>query len=429
MLLDSCTELLARVWRFEHPADAVVARFLRERRCGPRERALLADAAYAALRRKRWFENLAATSSVGTPHRALAILGMQAAGHDFGRARAALSEKEHQWLAACMPMHPPQDAQNPLHHNLPDWLAQLLQQELHATGAEEAEFAALARSLARGAPLDLRVNTLRARRDALRRELADSGIESAHTPHSPWGLRVAGKPALARLAAWQRGALEVQDEGAQLLAVLTGARRDELVADFCAGAGGKTLALGAAMRNSGRVYALDVAAQRLAALTARVWRAGLDNVYPMAIAHEGDARLNALAGKMDRVLVDAPCSGLGTLRRQPDLAWRQSPAAVQALAQRQSAILRSAARLVKSGGWLVYATCSLLHMENEAVAQAFAAAQPQFAPQDAGELLARGRVAQAASLCQGGGSGTQYLRLWPQRHGCDGFFAAVWRRR
>ena len=157
-------------------------------------------------------------------------------------------------------------------------------------------------------------------------------------------------------------------------------------------------------------------------------RSGLSNVHPAALSHERDERVKRLAGKIDRVLVDAPCSGLGTLRRNPDLKWRQSPQAVQELTAKQTAILDSAARLVKSGGRLVYATCSVLPEENEAIAQAFGAAHPDFVALDAGEVLAQLKVEHAASLCTGGSSGTQYVRLWPHTHQVDGFFAAVWQR-
>jgi 16S rRNA (cytosine967-C5)-methyltransferase len=152
-------------------------------------------------------------------------------------------------------------------------------------------------------------------------------------------------------------------------------------------------------------------------------------VHPAAIAHERDDRVKRLAGKIDRVLVDAPCSGLGTLRRNPDLKWRQSPKSVEELTAKQAAILQSASRMVKSGGRLVYATCSVLPEENEAIAESFGAAHPDFEPQDAGELLAALKVEGAASLCRGGDSGTRYLRLWPHRHDSDGFFAAVWKRK
>jgi 16S rRNA (cytosine967-C5)-methyltransferase len=236
-------------------------------------------------------------------------------------------------------------------------------------------------------------------------------------------LRIEGKPALSQLDAFARGAIEVQDEGSQLLALLLDAKRGEMVVDFCAGAGGKTLAIGAAMRSTGRLYAFDTSGHRLDALKPRLARSKLSNVHPAAIAHERDERIKRLSGKIDRVLVDAPCSGLGTLRRNPDLKWRQSPQAVQELTVKQTAILDSAARLLKPGGRLVYATCSVLPEENEAIAQAFSAKHPNFEPLSAAETLAELKVANAASLCTPDGL---YLRLWPHLHATDGFFAAVW---
>ncbi|HEY0887616.1 MAG TPA: RsmB/NOP family class I SAM-dependent RNA methyltransferase, partial [Ramlibacter sp.] len=307
-------------------------------------------------------------------------------------------------------------------HNLPDWLAQPLKEQLGG------EFWALAESLNQPAPLDLRVNTLTDKREDVRQELTLAGIAARPTPYSPWGLRVDGKPAINKLDAFARGAVEVQDEGSQLLALLLDARRGEMVVDFCAGAGGKTLAIGATMRNTGRLYAFDTSAHRLDALKPRLARSKLSNVHPAAIAHERDDRIKRLAGKIDRVIVDAPCSGLGTLRRNPDLKWRQSMQSVQEMAVKQAAILASAARLLKPGGRLVYATCSVLPQENEEIAAAFGAAQPQFQPLPVGDLLVQLKVEGAASLCSGGEGGQQYLRLWPHRHGTDGFFAAAWTR-
>jgi 16S rRNA (cytosine967-C5)-methyltransferase len=236
-------------------------------------------------------------------------------------------------------------------------------------------------------------------------------------------LRIEGKPALSGLDAFSRGAIEVQDEGSQLLALLLDAKRGEMVVDFCAGAGGKTLAIGASMRSTGRLYAFDTSGHRLESLKPRLARSKLSNVHPSAIAHERDERVKRLSGKIDRVLVDAPCSGLGTLRRNPDLKWRQSPKAVEELTVKQTSILASAARLVKSGGRLVYATCSVLPEENEAIAQAFSAAHPNFEPLSAADTLTELKVANAASLCTTDGL---YLRLWPHIHATDGFFAAIW---
>ena len=178
------------------------------------------------------------------------------------------------------------------------------------------------------------------------------------------------------------------------------------------------------MRNTGRLYAFDTSGHRLAALKPRLARSGLSNVYPVQIAHERDDRIRRLAGKIDRVLVDAPCSGLGTLRRNPDMKWRQTPDAVEELRVKQAAILASAARLLKPGGRLVYATCSLLGVENEAIADAFTEAnRATFRPLAADEVLAAAHVEGAQALVRHG-----FLRLWPHRHGTDGFFAAVWQR-
>jgi 16S rRNA (cytosine967-C5)-methyltransferase len=302
---------------------------------------------------------------------------------------------------------------------MPEWLVEPLKEQLGG------EFWPLVEALNQSAPLDLRVNALNDKREDVRRELELAGIRSRSTPFSPWGLRVDGKPALTKLGAFVRGAIEVQDEGSQLLALLTDARRGQMVVDFCAGAGGKTLALGAAMRNTGRLCAFDVSAHRLDNLKPRLARSKLSNVHPAAIAHERDERVKRLAGKIDRVIVDAPCSGLGTLRRNPDLKWRQSPQALAELTTKQAAILESAARLLKPGGRIVYATCSLLRAENEEIAAVFSAAHPAFRHLSVQELLESAKVADASSLCSARGID---LRLWPHRHATDGFYAAAWEK-
>jgi 16S rRNA (cytosine967-C5)-methyltransferase len=434
-LLQACAELVRLTLTLEHPADAVVSRFFRDhRQLGPRERAALAETAYAVLRKKLLFDHMAPSGS-GPKERRLAILGFahwqdeearrsnpqaQHGPRDF--LKSALNEREKQWLDQCDAIS--QDDLLERHrHNLPEWLVEPLKAQLGA------EFWPLVQALATSAPLDLRVNVLKEKRDLVQKELAQAAIKTIATPYSPWGLRVQGKPALTKLPAFERGAIEVQDEGSQLLALLLDAKRGEMVVDFCAGAGGKTLAIGATMRSTGRLYAFDVSAHRLDALKPRLARSGLSNVHPAAIAHERDERVKRLAGKIDRVLVDAPCSGLGTLRRNPDLKWRQSPQALDELVAKQTAILESAARLPKSGGRLVYATCSMLPQENEAIAEAFSQAHRDYELLDAGELLAQLKVPEAASLCSGGESGSRFVRLWPHRHQTDGFFAAVWQRK
>ncbi len=418
-LLEATADLVGLVLKFDHPADQVVSRFFRDHReFGPRERATLAETVYTVLRKKLLFDHLSPSGS-GSKERRMAILGFYGP-RDF--LKSALNDTEKRWLDNCDAVKP-EDLLERHRHNLPEWLVAPLKAQL-GDG-----FWPLVESLQQPAPLDLRVNVLTDKRADVKAELAKAAIKSEATPFSPWGLRIDGKPALTKLDAFARGAVEVQDEGSQLLALVLDAKRGEMVVDFCAGAGGKTLAIGATMRNTGRLYAFDTSAHRLDALKPRLARSKLSNVHPAAIAHERDDRVKRLAGKIDRVLVDAPCSGLGTLRRNPDLKWRQSLKSVEELTVKQTAILQSAARLVKSGGRLVYATCSVLPEENEAIAEAFGAANPDFEPMDAAELLQGLKVEGFEALCAGGSDGQRYLRLWPHRHATDGFFAAVWNRK
>ncbi len=415
-LLDLSSELLRQVLELDQPADGVVSTFLRRHKAlGVRERHTLAEVTYTVLRQRLLLQHLAQSGS-GALERRLAILAWPGSATLL---RAALGPTEQRWLEQVAEIDR-SALPDPLRHNLPDWLATALREQLPAD-----EFWPLAHALAEPAPLDLRVNVLKAKRTEVQRALADAGIATELSLHSPWGLRVQGKPALNKLDVFTSGAVEVQDEGSQLLALLTDPKRGEMVVDFCAGAGGKTLAMGAAMRNTGRLYAFDVSGHRLDALKPRLARSGLSNVHPAQISHERDDRVRRLSGKIDRVLVDAPCSGLGTLRRNPGLKWRQSPGSVAELQVKQQAILSSASRLLKSGGRLVYATCSLLSAENQTVAQAFEAEHGrEFVAMPAADALLTAHVAQVDGLVDG-----PWLRLWPHRQQTDGFFAAVWQRR
>ncbi|UCE32622.1 MAG: RsmB/NOP family class I SAM-dependent RNA methyltransferase, partial [Burkholderiales bacterium] len=292
--------------------------------------------------------------------------------------------------------------------SLPDWLYEALAAEY---GSAEAE--AIGTALLEPAPLDLRVNTLRASVAAARSSLARQGIRAEPIAGLPAGLRVHGKPALEGTQVYAQGWIEVQDAGSQWLAQLVAAPRGAVVVDFCAGAGGKALALAVAMRASGQIYALDVSARRLQRLQPRLARAGVTMVQPMVIDGERDPKLERLRGRADRVLVDAPCSGTGTLRRNPDLKWRLQPQDIAGFAAAQQRILEAAAALVRPGGRLIYATCSLLSAENEAVARAFERVHPEFEP----------------LALEGEGSGRGYACRLPHVHGCDGFFAAGFARR
>jgi 16S rRNA (cytosine967-C5)-methyltransferase len=267
--------------------------------------------------------------------------------------------------------------------------------------------------------VDLRVNTLKTDRAAAKARLADEGIETVETPWSPLGLRCVARANVAASGAFAEGWVEVQDESAQLAALMTDARPGETVVNFCAGAGGKTLALAAAMANKGRLIACDVSQARLDRGADRLKRAGAFNVTRRALAGETDKWIKRHKGTADRVLVDAPCSGSGTWRRNPDARWRTTPEDLAELAEKQGRILASAARLVRPGGRLVYATCSMFDEENGARIAAFLAARPDFA------LLP---VAAAWPGAPAPLAGDDTLRLTPGRHGTDGFFVAAMQR-
>jgi 16S rRNA (cytosine967-C5)-methyltransferase len=403
-LLQLAAQALDQVLDFAEPADKRLSAFFREhRKLGARDRAFVAEAVFGVLRRYRYLSRIVPAAN---PRTLLVAWLIKVRGLQSARLESLVRPDLVAAIRTAHPEHLPLG----IAAELPDWVVEKLRARL-----TDAEILALGRALQGPAPLDLRVNTLKMSRDAVIEALTGEGHAAAPTPYSPWGVRLAGHPAINRHPLFLSGAIEVQDEGSQLLAVLLGARRGEMVCDFCAGAGGKTLAIGAMMGNSGRVYAFDVAEKRLANLKPRLARSGLSNVMPARIASENDARVKRLAGKLDRVLVDAPCSGLGTLRRNPDLKFRQTPERVAALTRQQAAILASAARLVKPGGRLVYATCSLLDEENEAIVEAFLT-HGGFTRVPADTVLAQARVA----LDTG-----PYLQLSPAVHGTDGFFAAV----
>lgn len=428
-------QLLPELLKFDQPADRVVSRYFRTHpKLGNRDRALIAEAAFSVLRRKQEFSQFAASGS-GSLARRLALLGLVLALSEGGLGSAnrlesaladlafVLQKEEYDWLMRFGQVD--RNALAPLvKHNLPEWLWDALVQSI---GQEESSL--LAEALMKPAPLDLRVNTLKIPRDQLLMQMNQSAnrFEAHPTPYSAEGIRIFGKPALQSSRWFQEGLFEVQDEGSQILCYLLDPKRGEMVVDFCAGAGGKTLALGAMMRSTGRLYAFDTSERRLANLKPRLARSGLSNVHPMWIDSEKDPRIKRLAGKIDRVLVDAPCSGLGTLRRNPDLKWRQTPAEIAKLLATQQSILESAARLLKPGGRLVYATCSLLDQENQGVVNYFLEKHPDF------ELLSAKAVLGQHFLHDGIPLGTSkdkpWWQLWPSKHGTDGFFGAILQRK
>jgi len=409
--LEAAVEALALALRFDRPADTVLRDFFGARRAlGSRDRAFIAEAVYGVLRRKRTVDYLA---QGGGARRMLLACLARVGGMSIRELAAVTTQDEQSWLTG-VKAQPLEDLPLALRAELPDWIVERLR-----THHSEADIAALARGLNEPAPLDLRVNMLLASREAVQQALAVDAVVAEPTPFSPVGLRVKGRPAINRHPLFLEGAVEVQDEGSQLLGFLLAPKRHDLVVDFCAGAGGKSLMLGALMHSHGRIYAFDVSAARLARMKPRLKRSGLSNIHPQTIRNENDLRIKRLAGKIDRVLVDAPCSGLGTLRRNPDLKWRQSPQSLGELKLKQAAILHAAANLVKPGGRLVYATCSLLAEENEDIVTAFLTRRPEFLGLHCGDLLREQRI----ELDTG-----KLLRLYPHLHGTDGFFAAALQR-
>ena len=469
-VLNAAVAATATLLSFALPADAALSAFFRARKSGARDRAFIAETAYAVLRRKRLLERLAAAGPNLEPAflapgsrptrgpgnqsrqagprrispRELVLLSLsRVRGMSQRQLEGALLPGEAEWLADIR-RQPEPELTLAEQLDFPDWLVERLSSQSTGRpkidlspaegGAEEfpapgavpipgmspQDLLALARALNTPAPLDLRVNTLKAERDGVVRLLAADGIVAVPCPYSPVGLRLKSKPFLQKHPAYLGGSIEVQDEGSQLLGYLLAPKRGEMVVDFCAGAGGKTLILGALMRSTGRLYAFDVSAKRLAKLKPRAARAGLSNVHPACLSGENDTRVKRLSGKVDRVLVDAPCSGLGTLRRNPDLKWRQTAQSVAELTVKQAAILAAAAKLLKPGGRLVYATCSILAEENEGIVDAFLATHGEFHRLSAQEVLA----AQGIVIDCGAGD----MRLSPQKHGTDGFYAAVLER-
>jgi 16S rRNA (cytosine967-C5)-methyltransferase len=411
-IVNNTEEVLREILRFTGPADVTLSRYFRDHpKLGSRERGVIAEAVYGLLRNKAVYTSFAESGN-GPTMRRMTLLGLaDAVGAE---SLGGLTEEETEWLNHVMQID---RTLLPalLRSNLPQWLFDKL-------SARDGEAAALelAHAMNQPAPLDLRVNAIKATREDVVKELAEAPILCEPTPYAPLGIRVIKKPALQNLPLFKNGSIEVQDEGSQLLSQIVGAKRGEMVVDFCAGAGGKTFSLGATMRNTGRLYAFDISDKRLSKLKPRLARSGLSNVHPVLIAHENDAKVKRLAGKIDRVLVDAPCSGLGTLRRNPDVKWRQSPQSLVELNEKQASILAGAARLVKAGGRLVYATCSILNEENEAIVASFLASRDDFVLIPMRDVLAEQKIDLKMD---------DYLKLSPALHHTDGFFAAVLERK
>ncbi|RAI55983.1 RsmB/NOP family class I SAM-dependent RNA methyltransferase [Roseicella frigidaeris] len=418
------------------PADAVATEFFRARRyIGGGDRREIGERVWGVVRQRLRLDWWLARVGARPSPRLLAAAGLLLLeglalpevlrafpGGQY--AAEPLNPPEERLLRALAAAHAEAGGSGLLHPampetvrlNLPDWVLPGLRARFGDRLEEEAA------AMEQPAPLDLRANLLKTTREAAAAALAAEGFETLPTRWSPWGLRLPARRPVTATTAFTEGLIEVQDEGSQLIALLADARPGLRVADLCAGAGGKTLALAASMRNKGRITACDVSAVRLEGAVRRLRRAGVDNAERHLFA-AGDRWAKRRAGQFDRVLVDAPCTGTGTWRRNPDARLRTGSADLRELVAKQHEILDSAGELVRPGGKLVYATCSLLPEEDEEQVNAFLGRRPDFA------LLPLAEAWRAA-----GGEGAppaegDHLLTSPARHGTDGFFAAVLQRK
>jgi 16S rRNA (cytosine967-C5)-methyltransferase len=418
--LAAAIDLLAEIEADARPADAVANSFFRNRRfIGAGDRREVSTLVWGVLRARRhlgwWLEKFGAEP---TPR---LLLGAQAIFAGMTEKKIALAFTAGRYgppplteletiilekFAGHTLEHP--NMPDAVKYEVPDWVLPYLQAQFGPALA--AEMAALAAP----APLDLRVNALKATREAAMAALRAESLDARPTPYSPWGLRLAGRQSITQGKAFQDGLVEIQDEGSQLVALLVDAKPGMRVADYCAGAGGKTLAMAMMMENKGHIAACDVSAPRLDGAIKRLRRAGVHNAESHLLG-AGDKWAKRQAGKYDRVLVDAPCTGTGTWRRNPDARLRLKAQDLAEILPKQAMILDQAQKLLKIGGRMVYATCSLLAAENEMQVAAFLARTPNF--------KAVALADPVPATLQG-----QQLRLTPRANGTDGFFAAILER-
>lgn len=408
------------------PTDIVINRYFKERRyIGSKDRGAIAALTYLIIRNyaslgwcvmQHGLEGtraLAIAALLLMEKKKLPVLQNLFSGEQFAPSRLTAAESAFaKAIAGQELLH--KDMPDHARYNYPQWLESDLKSSLGDKWKEELQ------ALAQEAPVDLRTNTLLTTRDALIAALRKEGYEAEPTPHSPIGVRLSKRGPVFTSATFKQGWFEMQDEGSQLVSLMLGAKPGQKVIDFCAGAGGKTLAIAAEMRNKGRILAWDTSEKRLKQMPERLRRAKVDNVQMHALESEHDAFVKRHKDSADAVLIDAPCSGSGTWRRNPDLKWRFHAKDLQEIVALQQRVLSSAARLVKPEGHLLYVTCSTLQKENEQQIDAFMSQHENF------------RVVMEDNLCSKldhrKTSTAGMLRLTPLHDGTDGFFASLLQR-
>ncbi len=417
--IQSAIEILDSIFEGSKPADTIITDYFKARRyAGSKDRRNVTNRVYHILRNRAKFGWLC--DQVELEHSARnmllcdCLLDDQPLDDLFNAeqyAPASLTELEKNALSVLAEF----DLNNaPQHVRLeyPQWLEKELQDSLGDDLHKALD------ALNTEAPLDLRINHLHPEYARASEILRAEQMDVEKTPYSPFGLRSQKKVKMGGIKAYKDGLVDIQDEGSQLIALLSAVKDQELVMDFCAGAGGKTLAMAAEMNNKGILYALDIAAKRLFKMNRRLDRAGVNNVILHPINTEQDPWLKQFEGRVDRLLIDAPCSGIGAWRRSPESRWKLTADLLKDLQGRQERILQTAAHLVKPGGRLIYATCSLLKSENERQVEIFLEAHPKYSLKSIQDVWEE----QLGTPCP---FDTPYMTLRPDLHVCDGFFCAV----
>lgn len=436
-LIGHVLEVYERILNAAQPADRIVKRFFHHRRyLGASDRRFISETVFGMLRHDRLLNILSQRASSpswfvpgsGKGHHVLmlyatyAVTILQQSALSVTEDLTSLRDRSYPGLdiAGFVQALTLIDASQKLSKRLEEELAHrysfpefIVQEWLETYGAEETERLCAALNLP--APTTMRVNTLRTTVDQCRQTLQQERVISERTLFSPVGITIPSRVSMHDLLAFRKGFFEMQDEGSQLVSFLLQPRPGQTVLDACAGSGGKSLHLATLMQNQGTIYAFDVEQARLRDILTRSERAGISIVHPLVGSHERGGPMTA--GAFDSVLIDAPCSGTGTFRRNPGAKRTLTPQLVNECAERQKAILQSFAQLVRPGGRLVYATCSLLRQENEEVMEWFLRSHPEYSIVSAGEVLSRSGIDMLFP--------TPFMKLLPHRHGTDGFFAAA----
>lgn len=424
-------KLYDMVMEANRPADQVLHLYFKQRKfIGSKDRRFIAETLFTVLRHFARLEWWAARYDVSTKGRAITLLWLALGTNcDLNDVRSLfdgagyspnpMSPHEMDVVAHALKQDMmPSDMPEDVAMECPEWAYQSLKKCYGDNFRDEML------AMQEEAPLDMRVNTLKAKREPVLKRLQKDGFEIAATPFSPLGLRVQGRPPFSMHPLYKDGWMEVQDEGSQMLALLCGVQSGEWVVDFCAGAGGKTLALAAQMQNKGRIWACDIEQNRLENSRKRLRRAGIHCVETQLLDDEEDDWVRKHKDKADCVLIDAPCSGLGTWRRNPFSRWQNLGPSVKALIAVQERILQSASRLVKPGGRLIYATCSMLPEENQEQVDKFLQANPKFKAVPLEDNWQRNGM----ELPEGLDLSVPSLQLTPRRHDTDGFFVSAMQR-